>query len=397
MYIWHIIILIKFLFINLLTFLPMKKVFLFTAVFLLAFMTACSDDADVQDVTQSESVRSAEGSDAGIVLSDTVVTLADLKDTATVSVSGKGWWIDRVALDDTVAVTAEDDKTMMADGGEFETKCRWLTVRRSGDVIELVAEDNFGPERTFYVTIASETDTVTINGTQKDLLIGQWDDNIKLSEKEVTFSWTGDDTARISTEGRGWSIYSISLNGETSYLSSSEERMQFVRTGSFDVVCDWLKVSCRDYVITLIAAPNGPEVRTFDISLSSGDYFDNITGRQEGEPLIGYWGDIIGLEPDSIAFTATGGTVECTTENINWAVCQIEVDGDITVSTLPEREQCYDYHVFEKTVEWLTVRADGNRLYVTAAPNTTGRERRFCIVLEAGDCFNNLYGVQSAR
>ena len=104
----------------------MKKVFLFTAVFLLAFMTACSDDADVQDVTQSESVRSAEGSDAGIVLSDTVVTLADLKDTATVSVSGKGWWIDRVALDDTMAVTAEDDKTMMADGGEFETKCRWL-------------------------------------------------------------------------------------------------------------------------------------------------------------------------------------------------------------------------------------------------------------------------------
>ena len=108
-------------------------------------------------------------------------------------------------------------------------------------------------------------------------------------------------------------------------------------------------------------------------------------------------GDIIGLEPDSIAFTAAGGTAECTTENVNWAVCQIEVDGDITVSTLPEREQCYDYHVFEKTVEWLTVRADGNRLYVTAAPNTTGRERRFCVVLEAGDCFNNLYGVQSAR
>lgn len=374
----------------------MKKVFLFTAVFLLAFMTACSDDADVQDVTPSESVRSAEGSDAGIVLSDTVVTLADLKDTATVSVSGKGWWIDRVALDDTVAVTAEDDKTMMADGGEFETKCRWLTVRRSGDVIELVAEDNFGPERTFYVTVASETDTVTINGTQKDLLIGQWDDNIKLSEKEVTLSWTGD-TARITTEGRHWWIDGIRLNGELYYEPTLTERETLARTGSFDVVCDWLKVSCRDYVITLIAAPNGPEVRTFDISLSSGDYFDNITGRQEGEPLIGYWGDIIGLEPDSIAFTATGGTVECTTENINWAVCQIEVDGDITVSTLPEREQCYDYHVFEKTVEWLTVRANGNRLYVTAAPNTTGRERRFCIVLEAGDCFNNLYGVQSAR
>ena len=374
----------------------MKKVFLFTAVFLLAFMTACSDDADVQDVTQSESVRSAEGSDAGIVLSDTVVTLADLKDTATVSVSGKGWWIDRVALDDTVAVTAEDDKTMMADGGEFETKCRWLTVRRSGDVIELVAEDNFGPERTFYVTVASETDTVTINGTQKDLLIGQWDDNIKLSEKEVTLSWTGD-TARITTEGRHWWIDGIRLNGELYYEPTLTERETLARTGSFDVVCDWLKVSCRDYVITLIAAPNGPEVRTFDISLSSGDYFDNITGRQEGEPLIGYWGDIIGLEPDSIAFTAAGGTAECTTENVNWAVCQIEVDGDITVSTLPEREQCYDYHVFEKTVEWLTVRANGNRLYVTAAPNTTGRERRFCVVLEAGDCFNNLYGVQSAR
>ena len=396
MYIWHTIILIKFLFINLLTFLPMKKVFLFTAVFLLAFMTACSDDADVQDVTPSESVRSAEGSDAGIVLSDTVVTLADLKDTATVSVSGKGWWIDRVALDDTVAVTAEDDKTMMADGGEFETKCRWLTVRRSGDVIELVAEDNFGPERTFYVTVASETDTVTINGTQKDLLIGQWDDNIKLSEKEVTLSWTGD-TARISTEGRGWWIDGIRLNGELYYEPTLTERETLARTGSFDAVCDWLKVSCRDYVITLIAAPNGPEVRTFDIGLSSGDYFDNITGRQEGEPLTGYWGDIIGLEPDSIAFTAAGGTAECTTENVNWAVCQIEVDGDITVSTLPEREQCYDYHVFEKTVEWLTVRANGNRLYVTAAPNTTGRERRFCVVLEAGDCFNNLYGVQSAR
>ena len=374
----------------------MKKGFLFTAVFLLAFMTACSDDADVQDVTQSESVRSAEESDAGIVLSDTVVTLADLKDTATVSVSGKGWWIDRVALDDTVAVTAEDDKTMMADGGEFETKCRWLTVRRSGDVIELVAEDNFGPERTFCVTVASETDTVTINGTQKDLLIGQWDDNIKLSEKEVTLSWTGD-TARITTEGRHWWIDGIRLNGELYYEPTLTERETLARTGSFDVVCDWLKVSCRDYVITLIAAPNGPEVRTFDISLSSGDYFDNITGRQEGEPLTGYWGDIIGLEPDSIAFTAAGGTAECTTENINWAVCQIEVDGDITVSTLPEREQCYDYHVFEKTVEWLTVRADGDRLYVTAAPNTTGRERRFCIVLEAGDCFNNLYGVQSAR
>lgn len=50
-----------------------------------------------------------------------------------------------------------------------------------------------------------------ISCSNPDDLIGKWDDNIKLSQKEVQFS-TDNNFAVISTEGKGWWIVGISMN-----------------------------------------------------------------------------------------------------------------------------------------------------------------------------------------
>ena len=52
---------------------------------------------------------------------------------------------------------------------------------------------------------------------------------------------------------------------------------------------------------------------------------------------------------------------------------------------------------FDKTVEWLTVRREGEKLFVTAAPDTTGKARSFQVDLTFGNLSNTLYGEQLAE
>lgn len=252
-----------------------SNLFLFFS--LLLFAVGCTDD---------EEIRPVDPVDAGgeIGLSESVVAFTTgFSDTVSIDVEGERWWVDKVVVEDTTALVDRADKDAMAEGEDFSTVCRWLTVSRTGGKLELAVEDNFViDERSFSVMLASESDTVTIEGKQNGVLTG-------------------------------------------------------------------------------------------------------------------YVGDIIGLEPDSVTFTAEGGTAECSTDEANWDVIQIKVDGETTTSTLDERNEQHRTGKFEKTIDWLTVKADGVKLYVTTAPNDTGRERKFEVVLECGDCFNTLYGTQAAE
>ena len=250
---------------------------LFLFFTLLLFAVGCTDDEEIHPVDPVDA-----GGEIG--LSESVVTFATgYSDTVSIDVEGTCWWVDNIVVEDTTAVVGQADKDAMAEGEDFSTVCRWLTVSRTGGRLELAVEDNFViDERLFSVTLASEGDTVTIEG------------------------------------------------------------------------------------------------------------------KQNGVPT-GYWGDIIGLEPTSVTFTAEGGTAECSTDKANWEVIQIKVDGETTTSTLDERNEQHRTGKFEKTIGWLTVKADGVKLYVTTAPNDKGRERKFEVVLESGDCFNRLYGTQAAE
>ncbi|MDX1828619.1 MAG: hypothetical protein R3342_03640 [Lutibacter sp.] len=111
------------------------------------------------------------------------------------------------------------------------------------------------------------------SNSNNDRPIGQWDDNIKLSIKDVTFKSTSDSII-ITTEGDWWWVIGISINNEN-----------FEDFGGIDVTSDnytieqnGILIEKRDKNTLFIQADENPLniERKIIVQLEAGDYFDRV-------------------------------------------------------------------------------------------------------------------------
>ena len=119
--------------------------------------------------------------------------------------------------------------------------------------------------------------TSTISCSESDQPIGKWDDNIKLSQKEVQLS-VDNDSMVITTEGSWWWIDGIYLNG-----SSSFDRNEIDTTAENFVIDETVyrieRKNATEIYIEMTKNETGIE-RKLMIALQAGNYFDSITVSQ---------------------------------------------------------------------------------------------------------------------
>ena len=375
----------------------MKKL-IFIMLALVCFTACTNDDEDgLENNTGTTVTREDEG--RAVELNDTTLTLYPDTDKDTVNVGAeKGWWIEEIATDEATVKPTAEEKQLMAEGGAYDATCDWISVKRAGSGIEVAVGMIDCAKRTCRLTLATEDTTATVTVVQSDWITGDWDDNIGLSTKSVTLNGAGEPVT-IKTEGKNWWIATIKVDGEILYnfIEDGTENRNMYQTGMFNQKCGWLKVNVEDWTLSISADMNHGAERTFKITLESGDYFDHIDGNQE-ELLTGT-GTPINLSPTSVTLPAGGGTLCCTTNEkcTNWTILDITIDGKTYKSTLNEWNEWSYMSTFEKTCEWLTVKRDNEKLYVTAEPNTTGKERIFTVRLFADDMHDVLNGTQPAE
>lgn len=375
----------------------MKKL-IFMMLALVCF-TACTNDDENGLENNNGTMVPGEEESRAVELNDTTLTLYPDTDKDTVEIGAeKGWWIEEIATDEATVKPTAEEKQLMAEGGAYNATCDWISVKRAGSGIEVAVGMIDCAKRTCRLTLATEDTTATVTVVQSDWITGDWDDNIGLSTKSVTLNGAGEPVT-IKTEGKNWWIATIKVDGEILYnfIEDGTENRNMYQTGMFNLKCGWLKVNVEDWTLSISADMNHGAERTFKITLESGDYFDHIDGNQE-ELLTGT-GTPINLSPTSVTLPAGGGTLCCTTNEkcTNWTILDITIDGKTYKSTLNEWNEWSYMSTFEKTCEWLTVKCDNEKLYVTAEPNTTGKERIFTVRLFADDMHDVLNGTQPAE
>lgn len=100
---------------------------------------------------------------------------------------------------------------------------------------------------------------------------GKWDDNIKLSQKNVEFSATNDSII-ITTDGESWWINNVFFNDSTDFEISENS------SGRFLIQEDEFTVDRRSSTELYIEMTQNMKdsVRTLIIVLQNGNYFDGI-------------------------------------------------------------------------------------------------------------------------
>lgn len=103
--------------------------------------------------------------------------------------------------------------------------------------------------------------------------VGQWEDNIKLSQKEAEFT-AEDNSIVITTEGEWWWIDHIAINGEV------QSTLDGVDTTESDFIIDEeeFRIERRNSTeihIEMTQNQTGSE-RILVIGLQAGNYFDGI-------------------------------------------------------------------------------------------------------------------------
>lgn len=107
---------------------------------------------------------------------------------------------------------------------------------------------------------------------------GDWDDNIKLSQKEVQFS-SAQNNIEISTEGTGWWVGEVSMDGELFDLNGIDTTKE-----KFTIEETEFSIERKNSTEVYISMQQNPteSARVLIIGLQSGNYFDGIKITQSG-------------------------------------------------------------------------------------------------------------------
>lgn len=136
----------------------MKRILLALAA--LVSLAACSNDDEnmTRTTTKGETEKAVE-------LKDTTLTFEPMAETAVVNIgSDKGWWITGITTGEETVTPTDEEKELMAKGGEYEAECQWMSLKRVGGNVEMAVKDNGYEKRTFTITLAAENGTATITG-----------------------------------------------------------------------------------------------------------------------------------------------------------------------------------------------------------------------------------------
>ncbi len=108
-------------------------------------------------------------------------------------------------------------------------------------------------------------------------IIGKWEDNIKLSEKQVKFS-NQKDSVKITTEGKNWWFNSIEFNNKQINFNRDDYGLKnfIIENSDFRIE---RKNSQEIYI--LINKNKTNKKRILLITLQAGDYFDRIEVTQK--------------------------------------------------------------------------------------------------------------------
>ncbi len=117
--------------------------------------------------------------------------------------------------------------------------------------------------------------------SDKEELIGLWDDNIKLSTKNVDFK-AQTDSVTITTEGDWWWIDCVSFE-DSIYTYYDREDID-LESESYSINEELFAIERRDKNTLFVKINENitGKVREMNISLEAGDYFDSVTIEQAG-------------------------------------------------------------------------------------------------------------------
>ncbi len=118
--------------------------------------------------------------------------------------------------------------------------------------------------------------------SDKEDIIGKWDDNIKLSTKNVELS-SGADSVIITTEGDWWWIDGISFEDST-YIYYDRDDVN-LESDSYLIKEEYFIVERRDKntLFVKLYKNSTANERIMNISFEAGNYFDYVTITQAAD------------------------------------------------------------------------------------------------------------------
>lgn len=111
--------------------------------------------------------------------------------------------------------------------------------------------------------------------------VGKWDDNIKLSTKNVEFSALSD-SVTITAGGSWWWVSDVSVNSDWFYGFKNIN----LEADSYQIKQDCFVVERRDKNTLFIKVDENPlsVQRIITVGLQAGDYVDRVTITQKPRP-----------------------------------------------------------------------------------------------------------------
>lgn len=115
--------------------------------------------------------------------------------------------------------------------------------------------------------------------SDKEELIGMWDDNIHLSTKNVDFQ-SETDSVTISTQGDWWWVESISF--EDSIYTYHDNESIDLESEAYTINEDEFTIKRQDknHLFVKMNSNHTSSERSMLITLEAGDYFDYVTVKQ---------------------------------------------------------------------------------------------------------------------
>lgn len=118
--------------------------------------------------------------------------------------------------------------------------------------------------------------SLVLTGCDSDEIDGQWNDNIKLSQRTVEFSQKRD-SILITTEGEGWWIAGISFEGASDYQHGSIGHEEFLlEEEHFELE---RRSPTTLYIEFQANQTSNPQI--LFVQLQNGNYFDGVKVTQQ--------------------------------------------------------------------------------------------------------------------
>ena len=133
-------------------------------------------------------------------------------------------------------------------------------------------------KRILYLNILIAFVIILNSCSDKVILDGKWDDNIKLSVKKVEFS-ASTDSVTIKTGGSSWWVTDISVDTTHFYGFKGIN----LESDHYSIKQDCFIVERRNKNTLFIKVQENPNYveRVITVGLEAGDYFDRVTITQK--------------------------------------------------------------------------------------------------------------------